>query len=66
MKPKLIAGLSLITISCVAPLLQAQDARPETMAVQVCATCHGPKGDSISPAFPRLAGQRTEYLSEHN
>jgi cytochrome c553 len=63
MKPKLIAGLSLMTISCVAPSLQAQDARPETTAVQVCASCHGPKGDSISPAFPRLAGQRMEYLS---
>ncbi len=52
-----------MTISCVAPSLQAQDARPETIAIQICATCHGPKGDSISPAFPRLAGQRTEYLA---
>jgi cytochrome c553 len=62
MKPRLIAGLSLMTISCVAPTLQAQEARPETTAIQVCASCHGPKGDSISPAFPRLAGQRKEYL----
>lgn len=28
----------------------------------VCAACHGPKGNSIVPAFPRLAGQRADYL----
>jgi cytochrome c553 len=63
MKSKMIAGLSVMTISCFAPSLQAQDAQHEVTAVKVCATCHGPRGDSISPAFPRLAGQREEYLA---
>jgi cytochrome c553 len=62
MKRKLMFALSLVTISCFAPSLQAQQAEAEKMATQVCASCHGPRGDSISPAFPRLAGQRSEYL----
>jgi cytochrome c553 len=32
------------------------------VAVQVCSTCHGVDGNSISPAFPRLAAQQREYL----
>ncbi len=31
-------------------------------ADQICASCHGPKGNSASPAFPRLAGQQKAYL----
>jgi cytochrome c553 len=62
MKFKLIAGLSFMTISCVAPSLQAQEADAGKLATQVCASCHGPRGESISPAFPRLAGQQKAYL----
>ncbi len=29
-----------------------------------CFACHGPKGNSINPAFPRLAGQNAAYLVE--
>jgi cytochrome c553 len=29
---------------------------------ELCSACHGPGGNSISPTFPRLAGQRQEYL----
>ena len=32
------------------------------MADQVCAQCHGLTGESVSPAFPKLAGQQKEYL----
>lgn len=28
----------------------------------VCVACHGPGGNAIVPAFPRLAGQRADYL----
>jgi cytochrome c553 len=62
MKLKLMVPLSLVTISCFAPSLEAQDAEIGKFAAQVCASCHGPRGDSISPAFPKLAGQRMEYL----
>lgn len=34
-----------------------------TLAAQVCANCHGPGGNSISPNFPGLAAQQREYLS---
>jgi cytochrome c553 len=29
---------------------------------QVCAACHGPNGNSVAPANPKLAGQFSEYL----
>jgi cytochrome c553 len=29
-----------------------------------CAACHGADGNSVSPAFPRLAGQHYSYLVE--
>jgi cytochrome c553 len=30
--------------------------------VHVCSSCHRPEGRSISPTFPRLAGQQKDYL----
>lgn len=38
------------------------DVSASTMAQQVCATCHGATGNSVSPAFPKLAGQQRDYL----
>lgn len=32
------------------------------LAVQVCSACHGVDGNSVSPNFPRLAGQQADYL----
>jgi cytochrome c553 len=37
-----------------------QDAK--TLATDVCSACHGPQGHSISPVFPRLAGQQPGYI----
>jgi cytochrome c553 len=34
----------------------------KSIAVQVCSNCHGMTGESISPMFPKLAGQQREYL----
>ena len=64
MKPNLIVPISLVTmtIACMAPSLRAQETDTVKLGTQVCATCHGPRGDSISPAFPKIAGQRAEYL----
>ena len=60
----LIARLSLTTMACFAPSLglQAQQPGVTQLAGQVCASCHGPRGVSVSPAFPQLAGQGKEYL----
>ena len=32
--------------------------------VPACATCHGPDGNSIGPANPKLAGQFPEYMTK--
>lgn len=41
----------------------AADTNPGVdLAQRVCATCHGPAGQSVSPIFPRLGGQQEEYL----
>lgn len=32
------------------------------MAEKVCSMCHGLTGESVSPMFPKLAGQQKEYL----
>jgi cytochrome c553 len=34
----------------------------KTIAEQVCSNCHGVTGVSVSPTFPKLAGQQREYL----
>ena len=33
------------------------------VAVELCSSCHGPGGESVSPQFPRLAGQQKLYLA---
>ena len=33
------------------------------VAVDLCSSCHGPSGSSVSPTFPRLAGQQKLYLA---
>jgi cytochrome c553 len=35
---------------------------PEVTAMQVCSNCHGIDGNSVSPNFPRLAGQQESYV----
>jgi cytochrome c553 len=35
---------------------------PKVTAQQVCSNCHGIDGNSVSPNFPRLAGQPKAYL----
>jgi cbb3-type cytochrome c oxidase subunit III len=34
----------------------------KTIALQVCSNCHGVTGVSVSPMFPKLAGQQRQYL----
>ncbi len=33
------------------------------VAIELCSACHGPGGQSVSPQFPRLAGQQQLYLA---
>jgi cytochrome c553 len=34
----------------------------KTIALQVCSNCHGVRGVSVSPTFPKLAGQPHDYI----
>lgn len=62
MKSKLAVSLSIsAAIFGFGASAQAQEDAAR-VAAQVCASCHGPRGDSISPAFPKIGGQRAEYL----
>jgi cytochrome c553 len=38
------------------------DQTAQKVASSICVGCHGPAGVSISPLFPRLAGQQEPYL----
>jgi cytochrome c553 len=51
----------MVVLSCAASAELAQD-DARKMATQTCSPCHGPRGESISSAFPRLAGQQGDYL----
>lgn len=51
-------GISIAAMGFAA--FSSQDAA--TMARDVCATCHGPDGNSAESAYPRLAGQQKDYL----
>jgi cytochrome c553 len=47
------------------PSAQEPAVTPEQVegTIHVCSTCHGFGGRSISPTFPRLAGQQKDYLA---
>lgn len=58
------AGFAL---ACAGSVLAQAPAKPDpakaqAIASQVCAACHGPDGNSPTPANPHLAGQIPEYL----
>jgi cytochrome c553 len=40
------------------------DVRGRTIAQQVCSTCHGVDGNSVSPQYPKLAGQTEIYIAQ--
>jgi len=52
---------ALIVTLLVCTGAQAADDPPQ-LALHLCAFCHGADGNSESPLFPRLAGQKVNYL----
>ena len=50
-----------LLVACTA---KEPDQRSATVdgTVHVCSSCHGAEGRSVSPTFPRLAGQQKDYL----
>jgi cytochrome c553 len=60
--------LAAATAAC-APIERSRSLNDPTVpaiatARQVCSNCHGVDGNSVSPNFPRLAGQTRPYLVE--
>jgi cytochrome c553 len=49
----------ILQISSLNSLAQAGE-----QAVAGCVACHGEKGNSLAPIFPKLAGQNKKYLSK--
>lgn len=58
--PALAHGASWIEQRGIEPI--PGDASAGAAKAAVCTACHGPDGNAIVPAFPRLAGQRADYL----
>ena len=46
------------------PPPKADLAKGQKIATEVCAACHGPDGNSIGPANPKLASQIPEYTAK--
>jgi cytochrome c553 len=62
MRADVVAWIAGIALLGAPPFRLAQDTGAARIASEVCASCHGPRGASVSPAFPQLAGQQAAYL----
>ena len=60
MKSLRLIALVLAALSLASVHAQGQDVNQ--MVVAVCSKCHGMDGNSISPSYPKLAGQLKVYL----
>lgn len=56
--------LFMTMFSAASVVSAAGDAAAGGQKVQVCAGCHGPNGNSMNPAWPKLAGQHASYLAK--
>src|SRR5919199_2908369 len=56
-------ALGLAIALAAASVVLAQDKAPG-VAAQLCAACHGPDGNSVAAANPKIAGQISEYLQK--
>ena len=65
-RPAILAGIvAMIAAACTASPNETLPSDPHVAGlVHVCSSCHGQEGRSISPTFPRLAGQREDYIVE--
>jgi len=61
----LLAGtLAMATFSTAAWAAPTGNVTAGEAASKTCIGCHGPQGNSMSPAFPSIAGQPARYLAE--
>jgi cytochrome c553 len=63
----LLAGAAVLSVSASTVRADELDAdaraHAQFIAITVCGTCHGPRGNNTQPKFPRLAGQNANYLA---
>jgi cytochrome c553 len=59
---KWILPLSIALAVSAGMALAAGNAEAEPAKVAICAGCHGPDGNSVNPAWPKLAGQHESYI----
>ena len=62
-----VAGMALVIGAAAAtaqnpPATVAGRTVGEDRAINLCSTCHGPRGIATSPEFPNLAAQRAGYI----
>ena len=54
---------AVVMILVLASMSEAEEkAAVHDLVTRLCSTCHGARGVSISPMFPHLAGQPSQYL----
>jgi cytochrome c553 len=56
-------AVDYLDLRSVAPI--RGDASAAAAKANMCMACHGPGGNSLVPMFPRLAGQRVDFLYWH-
>jgi cytochrome c553 len=57
-----LSGFAAVAAAQTATSSGAARTPGEERAINLCSTCHGPRGISTSPEFPILAAQREPYL----
>jgi len=56
--------IALACLACSAPAFAAKgDADVARKKAEPCKACHGESGISVSPEFPKIAGQHPDYLA---
>ena len=60
---KLLKGMLLsLGLVAMSPAMAAGDASAGEANSAVCSACHGADGNSVNPAWPKIAGQGEKYL----
>ncbi|HEX6635465.1 MAG TPA: cytochrome c [Usitatibacter sp.] len=64
MKNAILRSLLVASLACASASVLAASGDPEAgfKKSTPCQACHGPKGISVSPEFPNLAGQNPDYI----
>ena len=58
----LVGGVAGVLLTLGVGAATAQTTTAIDLVRRECSTCHGPRGISVSPGFPNLAGQQPLYL----